>query len=156
MLSQTATYALRAVIHLARQDGDGLVRVEDVAGALSVPRNYLSKILHGLARDGILDSSRGPGGGFRLARCADDILLSDVVGSFDDVGNGSGCLLGHEVCSDDDPCAAHLAWKDVSQLVQAFFYETTVADLVPWGPADSLHPVPSARSDHLKNGARNP
>ncbi|HEX9885893.1 MAG TPA: Rrf2 family transcriptional regulator [Longimicrobiales bacterium] len=142
ILSRTAVYAVKAVLHLAEAD-ERPVRVDDIARALNVPRNYLSKILHALARDGVLDSTRGPRGGFALARDAGEILLSDVIDPFDEVSSRSGCLLGRAECTDSNPCAAHARWKDVSSAVRSFFRETTVWDL-------SMHgsPVPEAASPH--------
>src|SRR5690606_6227227 len=67
MLSDTAEYALRATLYIAQHANDTrLVRTDETAQALGVPRNYLSKILHVLARHGVLSSTRGPLGGFRL------------------------------------------------------------------------------------------
>ena len=68
MLSRTSQYALRAILYLADQPVERSVRAIDVAENLDVPANYLSKILHTLARSGLLISERGPRGGFRLAR----------------------------------------------------------------------------------------
>ena len=130
ILSQTAVYALRAVIHLAESDGEDLVRVDDMAEALDVPRNYLSKILHTLARSGVLRSTRGPGGGFRLAIPAHELRLLDVVSNFDDMDDRRTCLLGRPQCSDTDPCAVHARWQDAAREVRSFFLETTVADLL--------------------------
>jgi len=129
ILSQTAVYALRATLCLAGHGPSARVRVDDIAEQLSVPRNYLSKILHALARAGLLTSSRGPGGGFQLARPARDLMLSDVVGQFDELPAESGCLLGRAACSERDPCAAHHRWKDVSTAVDHFFRETSIGDL---------------------------
>jgi len=128
MLSQTAIYSLQAMLRLAEAEGEGPVRVEDIARVLDVPRNYLSKILHALARDGLLTSTRGPGGGFRLSKPATEIRLAEVVRQ-EGVPSESGCLLGRERCSDDDPCPAHHRWKDVSRAVREFFDQTSLADL---------------------------
>ena len=133
ILSQTAVYALKAVMYLAEAPEDTPVRVDDIAEALSVPRNYLSKILHVLGRDGLLQSTRGPHGGFRLARPTKDLLLCDVIGHFDDVAERSGCLLGRELCGDSNPCAAHSRWKDVSTAVRGFLSETSILDLCHHG-----------------------
>ena len=130
ILSQTAEYALRAVLHLARQPEDRLARVEQVAAALEIPRNYLSKILHGLARAGILESARGKTGGFRLGIPADRLALIRVVAEFDEVSRRGQCLLGNPVCSDRTACAAHARWKRTADSVATFFRETTVADLL--------------------------
>lgn len=129
ILSQTAVYALRAVIHLADSPSDELVRVDDMAEALGVPRNYLSKILHTLARAHVLDSTRGPGGGFRLALPAHELRLLDVVRHFDSIGEDRTCLLGRATCSDTDPCAAHDRWQATATELRSFFRDTTVDDL---------------------------
>jgi Rrf2 family protein len=129
ILSQSAVYALKAAMHLAEHEGDRAVRADDIAASLDVPRNYLSKILHVLARDGVLISLRGPTGGFRLSRDAGAMRLFEVVAPFDDFTPTAACLLGRETCSDSTPCAAHARWKGVFGEVQRFLNETTVRDL---------------------------
>lgn len=130
MLSQTAEYALRAVLTIAAQPPDHPIGAHRLASDLGIPPNYLSKTLHQLARLGILDSARGKLGGFRLGRAADRISLLDVVGPFDDVTGRRACLMGRASCSDHTPCAAHSRWKAVAERQAEFFRETTVADLV--------------------------
>jgi Rrf2 family protein len=128
MLSDTAEYALRAVLHIA--DNDEMVRVEPMAEALGVPRNYLSKTLHQLARAGILRSMRGPRGGFTLAVPADELTLYQVVECFDSIEARRTCLLGRKQCNDTNPCPAHHRWKGIADQIATFFRTTTVADLV--------------------------
>jgi Rrf2 family protein len=131
LLSHTAEYALRAVLYIAQQESEaGLVRNDSIAETLDVPRNYLSKILHTLARDGLLVSSRGPTGGFRLARAPDVIPLSQVVAPFDNMDGPRTCILGRPRCSDRNPCPAHGRWKHISEQVNAFFRTTTLGDLL--------------------------
>ena len=103
--------------------------MDDIAEQLDVPKNYLSKILHVLARNGVLTSHRGPGGGFQLARPAAEVMLSEVVEHFDQFPEQSGCLLGRPECTDQDPCAAHHRWKGISATVKTFFRQTSIADL---------------------------
>ena len=128
MLSQTAEYALRTAVFLA-DHSEAPVRIDEIAAALGIPRNYLSKVLYRLAQESILTSTRGQGGGFRLALPADRIRLLDVVEPFDHLGSQRRCLLGRDVCTDQRPCVAHEAWKEVGAGVAAFFASTTVADL---------------------------
>lgn len=130
MLSQTAEYALRAVLYLADNAGSTPVSVEVVAGALGLPRNYLAKTLHTLVKAGLLESSRGPRGGFQLAVPPDDLTLFAIVEPFDVLADGRSCLLGRTECDDRNPCPAHARWKSVSEDVAAFFRRTTVGDLV--------------------------
>jgi Rrf2 family protein len=129
MLSQTAEYALRAVLHLAEHAPDHPVPVGDIAQALDVPRNYLSKTLHQLARAGVVTSTFGPGGGFRLAAPAESLTLARVVEPFDSERGERHCLLGRARCADADPCPAHARWKGISAQIEQFFAVTTVADL---------------------------
>jgi len=134
MLSQTAEYALRTVLYLAAEKQDSLFRVSEIAADLDVPRNYLSKTLHQLVRAGVLTSSRGKHGGFRLAKSPAKLTLAEVVAPFDGPTGARICLLGRTACSDSNPCPAHGRWKTVSTKVSTFFRVTTVGDLLQ-GPA---------------------
>lgn len=129
MLSQTAEYALRAAVWLAEHPA-GPVRVGDLAHALRVPQNYLSKTMHQLARAGVLASVRGKNGGFRLARQPGAIRLLEIVEPFEPIMDRRTCVLGRAVCSDASPCQAHERWKEVARTTAAFFSGTTLADLM--------------------------
>jgi len=133
MISQTAEYALRAVLHLGQHGDARPVRVNEMAGALRIPRNYLSKILHQLTRQGVLVSLRGKAGGFRLASRPEDLPLSAIITPFDRVDERRRCLLGRPQCSDRTACAAHTRWKEVADTIAQFFRDTTVADLLERG-----------------------
>lgn len=130
MLSQTAEYALRAVLYLAEHEGEHPIPVDAIAEDLSIPRNYLSKILHTLAKRDLLSSSRGRGGGFELTVPASALPLLAVVEPFDELEGRQQCLLGRARCNDASPCAAHHRWKEMVDRVTAFFRETTVKDLI--------------------------
>jgi Rrf2 family protein len=134
VLSHTAEYALRTVLFIAQRPGEAPASVDEIAAALSLPRNYLSKTLHRLAREGILTSTRGKGGGFRLAVAPGKLKLIRVVQLFDRIGDGRQCLLGRAVCSDAHACEAHASWKAVAAQVANFFADTTVADLLAERP----------------------
>ena len=138
MLSQTAEYALRAVLYVADHATGRPVRVAEMADALGIPRNYLSKILHQLAHNGVLVSLRGRAGGFQLGVRPDRLALSAVVTPFDRIDERRRCLLGRPQCSDRTACAAHGRWKDVADAVADFFHDTTVADLLGNGAAVGL------------------
>ena len=129
MLSQTAQYALRAVLAIAAGRGEA-VGAGVLAQRLGLPQNYLSKTLHQLARAGLLESTRGKSGGFRLARPAERITLRDIVGLFDDISARRTCLLGNPQCSDVNPCPLHHKWKAASERNATFFRETTIGELL--------------------------
>lgn len=130
MLSKSADYALRAAHHLADEHGAREpVTAGHLAEVLELPENFLSKLLYRLQQEGVLESRRGPGGGFRLARRPGEITLAAVVRPFDDVMEERQCLLGRPECRDDAPCVAHEEWKAAVGKLQRFFRETRLADL---------------------------
>jgi Rrf2 family protein len=129
MLSQTAEYALRAVVHLARHPDEAPIQAMDLAAATEVPETYLRKVLHELTRAGVLQSTRGKRGGFRLAVPAERLALLTVVRRFDPITDRRKCLLGRYECSDAHPCPAHRRWKSTAERIAAFFGKTTVADV---------------------------
>jgi Rrf2 family iron-sulfur cluster assembly transcriptional regulator len=128
MLSQTVEYALRATLFVAKTHPRPLP-VSDIAEAVEAPRGYLAKILSDLAREGILESSRGPGGGFRLAMDPAAFVLDDIVRAIDGAEERR-CLLGHGRCGDNPSCTAHARWAPIANQMDAFFGKTTLADLL--------------------------
>ena len=156
LLPQTAEYAIRAVLFIGASD-HASVSATEMAGAVQVPRNYLSKTLHQLTRAGILASARGPHGGFRLAVPPGELTLERVVAPFRGT-DGTRCLLGHGRCGDDPTCAVHTRWQPVAAQMQSFFHNTTIADLLAGGPdaaADAgRQRVPAFLSPILNEGSQ--
>lgn len=107
-LSKSSRYALLGLIHLAAKKADGLVLVENAAKALDLPPSYLAKLFQRLARKGILESHRGPRGGYALARQPDAVTLAEVVSAVQDPAPGvRECLLEPRGCAGDGFCAIH-------------------------------------------------
>jgi len=128
MLNQTVEYALRAVIYVAR-DPSASFRAAEVASEINAPRNYVAKILSQLARVGILESVRGPTGGFRLAAPPTTVRLADVVAAFRRSAE-QRCLLGHGLCGSNPSCGAHRRWAPIAKTLDGFFADTTIADML--------------------------
>ncbi|MEU9386270.1 Rrf2 family transcriptional regulator [Streptomyces sp. NPDC048279] len=82
-ISARADYAVRAVLELAVRQDDGPVKAEELAGAQDIPHKFLEGILGDLRRGGIVDSRRGGGGGYRLARDASAITVADLIRAVD-------------------------------------------------------------------------
>jgi Rrf2 family protein len=130
MLSQTAEYALRSVLYLARETSGAPTSADVIADRLGAPRNYLSKTLNTLAKRGIVSSIRGPHGGFKLVASPDALTISEVVRAFDEPRPRSVCLLGGQPCDDRQPCGAHFRWKGVAADMMAPLHNTTIAELL--------------------------
>ena len=133
MISKTGIHAVTALIALAKLDPTQYVGAGDVADQVGAPRNYLGKLLKTLADQGLLESQKGKGGGFRLARHPADVSLYDVVEPIERVSRWNGCFLGQGLCSDDTPCTVHQRWKRVRDPYLQFLRETTLADLADVG-----------------------
>ncbi len=129
MISRGATYAVRALVFLADRAVDRWLLSREIAKELSLPPQFLSKILGTLAVEGILMSQRGRAGGFRLARKAEEISLLDVIEPFDHLGSRRHCVLGQGICTDSRPCPIHDKWKAISDNFLQVLQTTSIADL---------------------------
>lgn len=107
---RSSQLALQAALLLARDGERGWHRVRELAADLDVPATYLAKVLQGLARVGLLETARGPGGGVRLARPAREISLWDVLSALEPAREFEECFFGLKRCNDLHPCALHEIW----------------------------------------------
>ena len=130
MLSKTGIHAVRAMVVLAELPEGAYAGAVSIARAIQAPRNYLGKLLQLLAREGLVESQKGMGGGFRLARHPREISLLDVVEPIEHISRWSGCIMGREVCSEEAPCAIHLRWKTIREAYLELLRETRLADLI--------------------------
>lgn len=130
MISKTGTHALTALAALAKLASGSYAGTGDVARAIGAPRNYLGKLLKALSDQGLVESQKGKGGGFRLARDPATITLLDVMEPVGRVNRWTGCFLGQARCSDDVPCSVHARWSVTREAYFQFLKSTTVADLV--------------------------
>lgn len=137
MITKTGLHAVRAVAALARLPEGAYAGAARVAREIKAPQNYLGKLLQVLAREGLVVSQKGLGGGFRLARDADEITLYDVVDPFEHVSRWSGCLLGHRECSDEAACGLHQQWKQVRNAYLRLLTRTTIADVLAKGALEA-------------------
>ncbi|MBK6733149.1 MAG: Rrf2 family transcriptional regulator [bacterium] len=128
MISQTTEYALRAVVWLARQP-DELQGTKKISEAIQVPSGYLSKVLQKLTRAGLVISSPGRGGGFRLARKSEDIRVLDVVNAVDPLQRIQSCPLGL-ASHGSNLCALHRKLDDDLARTEKAFASTTISDLL--------------------------
>lgn len=128
-MSRTAEHAVRAILHLA-VNGPDPVKAADIAEELGAPANYMSKTLHALAGAGIVDSRRGPTGGFTLAADPHVLTLAHIIEIVDDPAPKDACLVSSDRCSERNPCHLHARWKTVSHQVWNPLRQTTVAQLL--------------------------
>jgi Rrf2 family protein len=132
VISQTAEYALRAAVCLAKHDGRSLT-VQEVAAEAKVPPGYLAKVLQALARSGIVSSRRGLGGGFTLAAPPAALTVLDVVNAVDPIPRIRACPLdlpehAHKLCP------LHARLDAAAGLIEQSFDGATLAAMIEDDP----------------------
>lgn len=142
MLFSSATrYALRALAFLPADGSYYLAK--DLARELELPGPFLAKILQNLVQAGLMESIRGPRGGFRLARPASEIRIGDVLAALEGPDALCGCVMGFPDCGDAHPCPLHGTWGQVKRLIDLSLTQATVQELQELAhrePAPRAHP----------------
>jgi len=132
MLSQTAEYALRAMVSLAGGESAGEPRARtalDLAQESKVPFDYLSKILNSLSRAGLVSGQRGRGGGFQSVRPASELTVLQVVNAVDPLKRIRTCPLGLK-SHGTNLCPLHRKIDDAMLSVEEAFGSTTIESLL--------------------------
>jgi Rrf2 family protein len=127
MFSQTAEYALRAVVYLASQAGAAQT-TQQIAAATKAPSGYLAKVMQGLTRARLVQSQRGLHGGFTLARASDDLTVLDVIQAVDPIRRIRSCPLG--IKGHINLCPLHRRIDQAMTLVMDALEQSTIAELL--------------------------
>jgi len=133
MLFSTATgYALQA---LAAMPEDGsFCLAKSLSEELRLPGPYLAKILQNLVQGCLLESVRGPRGGFRLARPAHLITVGEVLEILEGPDSLDGCLMGFPTCGPENPCPLHDLWNELKAQIDVSLTQATIQDLQRLSP----------------------
>ncbi len=133
MISQTAEYALRAAVALAREPGESMT-TQRIAKDTQVPLDYLAKVLGQMSRAGLVHAQRGLHGGFRLARDAERMSVMDVVGAVEQLPRITSCPLGNPD-HDHTMCPLHQHLDRAMAQVEAAFCGTLISELAAFDGA---------------------
>ena len=108
MLSKSCQYAMRAVLYVAKNAGEAnKIELKDIADGLNIPKPFLAKIMQQLVKRQLVNSVKGPHGGFYLTPKEKKKTLLDIVAAIDGLEYFSQCGLGMEECSPANPCPVH-------------------------------------------------
>jgi Rrf2 family iron-sulfur cluster assembly transcriptional regulator len=129
LYSRSAEYAIRSLVHLAGLADGEYAMVKNIAAETAIPPHFLAKILQDLARDGFLQSSKGPHGGFRLRQAAGDVSMLKIVEAMDGAGRYQRCIGGSPECNDRAPCGIHDSWIALRSRIIDYLEGTSIADL---------------------------
>ena len=123
-------YGVRALVDLAMNGDGGPVRASEIAGRTSIPEPYLAQVLHGLSKNGIIKSLRGPQGGHLLAKAPSEIRLSKVMACLGGTETPVACLEDYTSCIHVPVCAQREVWRNVAETVFRILDSTSIQDLV--------------------------
>ncbi|WP_316834263.1 Rrf2 family transcriptional regulator [Pedobacter nutrimenti] len=129
IFSKTCEYAMRSVFFIAHRTASGnRVGIKEISSGIDSPEHFLAKILQDLSRKGIVQSIKGPNGGFYMDATTLARPLSDVVEAVDGKSLFTGCGLGLEYCSETNPCPLHEEFKGIRNRIQQMLQQTTIGE----------------------------
>lgn len=129
LFSNSAAYAVRALVWLARQPKDSRWLATDVARMEGIPQPYLSKVLGVLSSQGFISSTRGPKGGYVLVQPPDTITLLKVSELFDSEKRLTSCVFAYTACGHCEHCPFGELWNGTRDSIRHFLESTTIEAL---------------------------
>ncbi|QEP43699.1 Rrf2 family transcriptional regulator [Ectothiorhodospiraceae bacterium BW-2] len=128
-LTTKGRYAVTAMLDLALHYEQGAVSLSDISARQGISLSYLEQLFSKMRRRGLVNSSRGPGGGYRLSRSASDIFVAEVIASVDEKVDARKCE-GKGNCNNETKCLTHDLWCDLSDQIYNFLSQIDLQQLV--------------------------
>ena len=147
-LSTKGKYGVRALFEIARNYGNGPLSIKEIAERQQISLSYLEQILHRLGKAGIIDSVRGPHGGYELARRPAELTIGDVVRALEGPIALSHCLEPgmSDGCYQADDCVARMVWSKVGEKIEEALDSITFDQLLLQDAGkDREHPAPKRK-----------
>jgi len=140
-LSTKGRYAVTALADIALNGDAGPVALADIAERQDISLAYLEQLFVKLRRNGLVESVRGPGGGYNLAKAPTETRISDIMAAVDERLNAMGCDTkpGQGCGNSREACLTHALWEQLSAHVHVFLNQTTIADVI----GDRMMPCPA-------------
>jgi Rrf2 family protein len=129
VFSKTCEYAIRAVIYIAQKSENGTrVGIKEISAGIDSPVHFIAKILQDLSKREIVQSAKGPNGGFYIDKHARKKSLADIVTAIDGDRIFTGCGLGLKNCSESKPCPLHSEFKIIREKIKVTLHAATIGD----------------------------
>lgn len=131
-LSTKGRYAVMAMADLARRqtDAERAVALADIATRQEISLSYLEQLFARLRRKGLVKSARGPGGGYRLARAADETTIAEIVHAVDEPLRATRCVEAKGCMLKGERCLTHDLWEDLGQQIETYLASVSLADVI--------------------------
>jgi len=128
-LTTKGRYAVTAMLDLALHYKDGPITLADISQRQGISLSYLEQLFSRLRKNELVDSTRGPGGGYRLSRDLYEIAVADVITAVDEKVETTRCG-GLSNCQDDSQCLTHDLWTELSSQIHDFLMGISLGNLV--------------------------
>ena len=128
-LTTKGRYAVTAMLDLALHEAKGPVNLADIAKRQEISLAYLEQLFAKLRKNRLVDSVRGPGGGYRLKKPALEISISEIINAVDEAVDATRCG-GQQNCQGDLRCLTHDLWTELSEHIFTFLNSITLGELV--------------------------
>ncbi|MCK9172492.1 MAG: Rrf2 family transcriptional regulator [Desulfuromonas sp.] len=128
-LSTKALYAVRAMVRLNLQQDGTPVSIREISDSEQISLTYLEQLFAKLRRSDLVQSVRGPGGGYVLARPADQIALVEIIDSVEETLAPAACVEGGKDCQMREFCVTHPVWLELGERIRAFLASISIEDL---------------------------
>ena len=156
-LTTKGRFAVTAMVDLALRDGSGPVTLAEISSRQKISLSYLEQLFGKLRRHELVDSVRGPGGGYRLAKDTAEISVSEIILAVDEPIDATQCG-GKENCHDDQKCLTHDLWATLNERIFDYLQGVTLRQLVEAQRArgsavNPIHDMREPRGGKGKNGA---
>ncbi len=130
MLNKATKYAIWVLVYTKKQNDKGLKPgVEEIARKIGGPRFYIAKILQKLVGKGIINSTKGKGGGYFFDRNKPEITIKELMGNDEIEKIFSSCVLGLKTCSIETPCSMYNKWCIIMSDFDHFVSSITIQSL---------------------------
>jgi Rrf2 family iron-sulfur cluster assembly transcriptional regulator len=128
-LTTKGRFAVTAMLDLALHSTKGPVTLAGISGRQRISLSYLEQLFGKLRRRSLVESVRGPGGGYNLARDAALVTVADIIDAVEECIDSTQCG-GLENCQDNQRCMTHDLWMELNETVHGFLSRVTLAQLV--------------------------
>lgn len=140
-LTTKGRFAVTAMIDLAMQLGTDAVKLADISQRQKISLSYLEQLFAKLRRRGLIDSVRGPGGGYRLAKDMAQVSVAEIILAVDEPIDATRCG-GRENCHDDRKCITHDLWAKLNEHILDYLGGVTLRQLVDAQKAKATDAAP--------------
>ncbi|MCP4412421.1 MAG: Rrf2 family transcriptional regulator [Gammaproteobacteria bacterium] len=128
-LTTKGRYAVTAMLDLAMHSVTGPITLSDISGRQGLSLSYLEQLFSRLRRNGLVSSTRGPGGGYQLGRMPEDIKVAEVILAVNESIDATGCE-GKRSCQKGHSCLAHDLWLDLSDTIYNYLDSITLEAVI--------------------------